>query len=448
MGQQQQRSEKWYLSGSYAANPRHRQLIERIRAGTSEIDEGMIRRHVESLLTASRAQDTEAFWTLAVLEERAVPALAEALIDPRFHTSESQGYEGSFDSILRLLDVLAADEAVPALAKLVGHPSKHIQRRAAQSLGSIGKPSCEAPLRAALRSDDHWLRESASNGLSHAHRVGRLSPQLAAALFDDVAAVLDEESLGGTHAPEVLITFDRERGVRHLLAPQRFRADHPEIASITKAIADARVVAPVEPVLRLLDDLERESPVNATKFGHALQILAITGHDSAAERIERAMASAGREHDYIRSLAAEAYLLLHGLPDAYHVAISAWSAGDVASLPEPIRHYATVHVLLNEVGNGSLGQYFDNSYGEDVNHAIAGLDAIGAKDAAAITRKAVALFGTDGPSPDRKRRQAQLDAVDGKQIVKLSDELLEDRDHIEVLLARYVVQHKSHFLRK
>ena len=83
-----------------------------------------------------------------------------------------------------------------------------------------------------------------------------------------------------------------------------------------------------------------------------------------------------------------------------------------------------------------------------MHHAVAGLDAIGAKDAAAIVRKAVALFGKEGPARDQTRRQTQLETMDGKQIVKLSDELLADRDNVEVLLARYVVQNKSFFLRK
>jgi hypothetical protein len=447
MGHQQQ-SEKWYLSRSFGANPKHRQLIERIRGGIYSIDDATIRRHVGLLLTSRTPQYTDEFWTLALLEERAAQALTEALLDPRFHTAESRRYEGPFDSLLKLLDAVASEEAVPALGTLIVHPNKDMQRDAAQSLGSIGKPACETALRTALRSDDHWLREAAVGGLSHAHRLGRLSPQLAAAVFDDVAAVLEKESLGGTRAPALLLLLDRGQGVNYLLAPPQFRAGHREIASITNALADARVVARVEPVLRLLDELERQRQVNRTAFGHVLQLLALTGHASAAARIEKAMERQGRENDYVRSMAAQAYLLLNGVPDAYHVAISAWSGGNVAALPEPLRTYATVHVLLNEVRNGSLGQYFDNSYGEDVHHAIAGLDAIGAKDAAAIVRQAVALFGTEGPARHQTRRQAQLEDVDGKQIVKLSDELLADCDHVEVLLARYVIRHKAQFLRK
>lgn len=447
MGHQQQ-SEKWYLSRSYGANPEHRCLIERIRGGIASIDERTIRELVESLLASPTPQYTEAFWTLAVLEERAVPALAEALLDPRLHAAEAVRYAGAFDSIVMLLEQLVAEEAVPAFAKLIGHANKDVRRRAAQSLGSIGKHSCETPLRTALRSDDHWMREAAVHGLSHAHRLGRLSQELAGALFNDVTAIVDKESLGGTDAPGLLILLDRERGVEYLLSPRQFRGSHREIASITKALADAQVVARVELVLRLLNDLERQRRVNKTALGHVLKLLALTGDPSAAMRIETAIERKGRENDDVRSMAAKAYLVLSGVPDAYGVAIRAWSGGNVATLPEQVRNYATVHVLLNEVRNGSLGQYFDNSYGEDVHDAIAGLDAIGASDAAAIVRNAVALFGKEGPARDRKKRQAQLEDVDGKQIVKLSDELLADRDHVEVLLARYVVQHKSHFLRK
>ena len=135
------------------------------------------------------------------------------------------------------------------------------------------------------------------------------------------------------------------------------------------------------------------------------------------------------------------------IPDAYQVAIDRWGgpASDHAGVPEPVVLYAVVQVMHNEVANGSFGQYFFNDYGAEAKLAIKGLDAIGAKQSAAIAREVVALFGPGGAPADRARRQKLLETIDGGSIERLSDAWLKDPDRLQPLLARYAVAHKEHF---
>jgi hypothetical protein len=317
-------------------------------------------------------------------------------------------------------------------------------------LGAIGRPACVKPLREALRDDDHWLRSWALIGVERALRHRRASPILLRDLFKDVAAVVEMKSVGGTDAPRVLLGMDRDGAVAFLTEPARFHARDPEIGSIVKALADARVRLDAPRVTALLDGVGRafkkEVPGSATAFGYGLQLLALSGDVGAERRVEAAMES---DDDYVRDLAAEAAKILRGVPDAFAVALDAWrEAGDVAKLPDPLRHYVAAQVLWNEVANGSFEQYFFNSYSEDAGHAVEGLDAVGARKSAAIVRKAVALFGKAGPSKDRSKRQRQLEAVDGEALVRLSDALLKDPDKLQVLLARYAAKHRALFVRE
>ena len=450
-------AEKWYLAGVYGEDEDHRRLIEAARARAAVASDADVRATVGALLDPQRRHD--AYWLLAVLEERATPALESALSDPRFTTPQAAEYDGPLSQVLQLLKAVAPARLVPHLERLSRHPEPSVRRMATVALGETGRAEAVEALVRVLRSDDHWDRSAAMSGIRLAVRGGRASDEYRRGLFDAVAAVIEMKSIGGTDAPDALLALDRERAVRHLTSPERFHLGHPEIASLAKALADARVMISDDSVARLIDPIAfpPRGP-QITVFCYGLKLLALGGHASAGERIERVLSlmpprgsdrQAVRAAAAIRRDAAEAYLILNGVPDAYHVAIDAWSdAEDLAALPEPVRNYVAVQVLSNEVSNGSFAQYFFNSYGDDVRHASAGLDAVGAKRSARIVRDVMALFGRSGPSADQEERRQQLDAVSPQSVDELSDQYLDDPDNLQVLLARYVLKHRQHFLRQ
>jgi hypothetical protein len=353
---------KWYLSPDYLEDPEHGETIARAQARAAKLDEAGIERLVEAATRSQR--DIDDYWTLVVLE-RAVPAMVGALSKPAFQEltapySQASDFKSAsrLEALWELLEPFAPETAVPGLAKLGRHPERAVRREAIIALGSIGKPSCAPPLQTALRSDDANDRTYALMGISRAIAHGRAVPQFLESLFDDVANAIELKSSGGTQAPSVLLKMDRGRAVARLLMPERFRATHREIDSIVSALADANVIVnPAECVVNLLDELERQRRVQTTAFGYGLKLLALTRRSSAGPRIELAMAfdAPGDElrSKFHRQLAADAYLALNGIGEAYHVAIDAWGGpGELERLPEPLRNYATVHVLNNEVCNG------------------------------------------------------------------------------------------------
>ena len=434
----------WYLDVPFAY-AEHRRYIARLRPRAAAMKAPDIRRLVESLLSPEAPRDN--YWLLALCERRAVPALLAALEDERFHTPE---YEGPFQKVLELLEPLARDEAIEPLGRLLGSERAGLRRQAAAALGSIAKPACVPLLCKALRHEEHFDRSWALIGVERAIRSRRATREFLATLFQDVARVTDRPSVGGSDAPATLLVMDRERAVTFLTEPTRFRADHSEIPSIAKALAQARIRLPAGRVAVLLDELvaweKRNGRPNTTAIGYGLQLLALSGDPSARQKIERAMAS---KDDYLRGLAADAMKILDGVLDAFHVALEAWSAvREVEKLPDPVRHYLTVQIMRNEVANGTFEQYFFNSYSEDVRHALAGLEALGAAKSAALVREVIALFGKAGPSSDRARRQRQLDRVDGDALVRLSDAFLKDPDRLDALLSRFAAGHRVHFARR
>lgn len=118
------------------------------------------------------------------------------------------------------------------------------------------------------------------------------------------------------------------------------------------------------------------------------------------------------------------------------------------SLSKPEKVFVCVWGLEGEVNNGGFDQYYFNSAG---NHALdtpEALVTIGAHKTADIVKEANAVFGDEGPSADRKRRQRQLDALSEKAYMTLDtldDRFYEYPDDLEFLLKEYVGKNREAF---
>jgi hypothetical protein len=85
---------------------------------------------------------------------------------------------------------------------------------------------------------------------------------------------------------------------------------------------------------------------------------------------------------------------------------------------------------------------------DDARHIVGALDAIGARRIADITRRAVALFGDEGPSGDRRKRWKQMDRDrDYKELVwnELDVEFYECEEPLEQALVAYARSHAAEF---
>ncbi|NZA27692.1 DMP19 family protein [Luteimonas sp. SJ-92] len=131
------------------------------------------------------------------------------------------------------------------------------------------------------------------------------------------------------------------------------------------------------------------------------------------------------------------------LQPLFDKALTRLSESGFNSLSEPDRVLATIWGLEGDVNNGGFDQYYFNSSGDLARYAPTALDLIGATQMGNIVKRANALFGPSGPSPDRFAREEQLFALTNR--FSTWDEL--DRafyaypDDISKLLSAYLRLH-------
>jgi hypothetical protein len=114
--------------------------------------------------------------------------------------------------------------------------------------------------------------------------------------------------------------------------------------------------------------------------------------------------------------------------------------------PEQVAY--CVDALEREVNNGGFDQFFANSSGDTAQETVKALETIGARAAAGIVRRAIAMFPDGEPAVDRDERADQLDAA-GEERDGLWDSLDQEfysyPDDLPALLRRYVEAHHAEF---
>jgi len=109
------------------------------------------------------------------------------------------------------------------------------------------------------------------------------------------------------------------------------------------------------------------------------------------------------------------------------------------------RTFHLVDSVLQEVNDGGFLQYFGNPASDRAREAITALERLGARHTAGLLRRALAVFGPDGPSPDWELRRAQVDVLDAaskQELAELDDEFYE-RDDAADLELPYVRAHRD-----
>jgi hypothetical protein len=211
-------------------------------------------------------------------------------------------------------------------------------------------------------------------------------------------------------------------------------------------------------MVRVHDRYVGGSPYStALARGNALTLLARSHPDVARPLLERLLAasqpdlpssradpaSAAEEWARLQGLAYQLRVCtLNGLPLPSEVSFSKWP--DPSGIPAEARNIELVHILMGEVANGGLDQYFYNSSGDEWPQTLAMLEEIQHAAAADCLRRASGLFGENGPAIDRNAREAQLEDLDDHayaSLEELSSALLETSADIERLLADYIHAH-------
>jgi len=107
-----------------------------------------------------------------------------------------------------------------------------------------------------------------------------------------------------------------------------------------------------------------------------------------------------------------------------------------------------IDALEREVNNGGFRQFFDNSSGDTALETVAALETIGARQAAALVRRAVAVFPDGAPPRDRDERcllVERLPETAADEWMALDGEFYGYPDDLTTLLRRYVEAHRDDF---
>ncbi|HZJ14497.1 MAG TPA: DUF4375 domain-containing protein [Chthoniobacteraceae bacterium] len=349
----------------------------------------------------------------------------------------------------RLCDLLGEHPpsgVVELLVPFLDDPSSEIRKDAALVLGKVGTSSIIPPLRKAFSDSDQYVRSFALIGLEWAVKGERLDEQCKRELFGDLQNLI-ADGKNADNATGLLMEFDAKRATEFFLSPNIFTPHSKSLHEALEAMAERRIPIPRDRLLALIKELEAtklEYP-HTYSLGNALRLL---GQNSQAE--DRPFLEARMTHaeERVAEGAAAGLLAANGLDGFQKRLWDKESSDGFSALSSAQKHYSAVSMLDEEINNGGHSQYFVNSSGDYWRDALAGLEAMGFKERAAILRDAVGKFGKTAPSTDRRIRQeqvAKLARKDGALFGALDDRYYKCAEIVEVLATRYVITNAEAF---
>ncbi len=395
------------------------------------------------------------FDRLKLVGSKAVPYLITALEDPK--TKTKQFGEGDhildakspFERICKLLGAIGPAEAALPLAKYIDHEDDQFRKQAALVLGNIGTDECIAAMLKALDDDEDYVRSYAMMGIQSGIDSERCTKEFLDAMFPALKKLLnrDDSSISGT-APELLFTINSNRALPILLSPEYFTVENDEVRYIIRALNAADHKIPHESLLPFLKAVKPQINDYPHDYEYAEALLALARNpDASAEETFRAEMKSS--NDRVQEAAAEALAVFSGVTNVRDVVFETLDNCGYDALSQPQKHYFTVFCYHGEVNNGGHSQYFVNSSGDHWKDAIKGLKAIGANSRLNILDEATRLFGSKGPSEDNSKRHQQISGFSSRQdqlLGELDGKYYECDENIEVLLSRYAIAHKEHFI--
>ncbi|HWG47688.1 MAG TPA: DMP19 family protein [Gemmataceae bacterium] len=397
----------------------------------------------------TRSLEHDELWQLKKAVKKAAPYLLEALRDEDFrrHRYGPNAHDGSpLETALDLLEPLGFPDRT-CLADLIAMlpPPDEVSYKILYHLARCGHDEAIEVLKAGLASDREDCRTYTLMGLEFLKNSPRGSAKFRAALFEATVPRLHDKEYGpAEHAPRALLVLDRGRAESVLLGEHIFRPDNEQIDDVLKALKDANVAVSGAKLRELLAGIKERAtsyPFDYA-YAHALILLARTEGPSAAAIFEDAQTWGNAK---VKTAAAEAIQLAAGIADPYGFVCTLCEQGGVTDLTKPQLYYLVLWQLDAEVRNGGFSQYFFNSSSDLSCYVVEAAKAVGALEAARIIQKAIALFGEDGPYPDRDERMDQLSRVDYEAMRKLDTEYYECPENMDELLPQFVASNPDAF---
>jgi hypothetical protein len=400
-------------------------------------------KELEELVAAigRRRLEHEELQKLTKAGKQVIPLLFAGLRDDKFlfHRYGQDVLDGSaMETALDLLEPFGLPE-VGVLERALRHPDERFRQRALYHLARCGNDDAIAALRAGLKSSSE-CRTWTLLGLEFLKCSPRGSKKFRAALFEAAVPLLDDDE----YAPRVLLALDPARARLLLLGPAVFRSENKNLYKVLQALKDARVPVPASQLRSLLAGLKKKAtdfPFDSA-YADGLILLAQMEGSRCKDLIADAEAwGNGR----VKQAAAEASAIVAGVAGADQFVNELYERKGVQGLTEPQLNYLALSWLDAEVNNGGFSQYYFNSSGDLARHAAKAATAVGAPKLAKIVEDANALFGRNGPDPDRDKRMDQVSKINLDALGELDKRYYKCPERLSEILPKYAAAHAEAF---
>ena len=394
------------------------------------------------------------FDRLQLVGSKAVPMLIKALEDPRTTSTKFDdrvhafGAKSPFERIVNLLEPIASDDTVQALARYIDHEDDHFRKHAAMAIGNIGNSECITPMLKALNDDNDYVRSWAMMGIQSGIKAKRCRREFLDEMFPVLTKLLNrDDDSSNDSAPKLLLEIDPDQALKVLLSAEYFSSENRKVHYIIRALTAARQKIRHDTLLPFLESVKPVANQYPYYYHYAEALKAYACNpDASAEQLFRLELTSSNKR--VREAASEALAILSGVTDARKIVFEAIESQGFEQLSLPQQHYYAVFIYDAEVNNGGHSQYFVNSSGQHWKSALEGLKAIGAAARAEILHKATLLFGAAGPSVHNDSRHRQLASFSTEQqtsLDELNSQYYACDENISALLDQYTIQNKEHF---
>jgi hypothetical protein len=425
-----------------------REKLYKFRPPSVELKPGATARQIRlviwELIDPIRAAN--AYRALSEHDASVVPHLEAAIDQSPFQSIDSDHRRpGSspIGALLQLLVEFGSPKAHQVISRLLQDSDFNRKMIGIQQGLRILHPGAVDVAASALRSEKEHDRHSS---VVHAIYMGvsdRGDQHYRDAVYPLVFEVLQSDAFA-MFFPKLLLDLDPDRAIADLQSAELLSPQSRHSAEILRLLRRQGVAVDEGRILGLLAEAEKTPQDHASQriIGEVLMMLASIRHPNTRQLAERFASS---EQEDLSEAAYRAMGLLDNL-DPDRVVFEKARASGSHSLTPLQRMYYEVSILDGQVCNGGFLQYFSNSYGEGVNMALKGLNAMGARKCADIVKKAIACFGPAGVSPDRDNRNTALAKMLDDGRASFDDSAwYENKDHLRTLMMQFALDHPDDF---
>lgn len=361
-----------------------------------------------------------------------------------------RGIEFPILAIIDCLGVLGDHACISKLATLVHHPFPKVRVSVAEVLIWFGSKECIEPLRVVLADSRKQVASDVAYAIFEAAAPGQLQTHLRDALFEPLLRNLDRDPpFFFDSIIACLAVMDEERAVSVLTAPGFVSPSRKSSDHVLRALIQLETVLPEAALQDLIARTESSPQTEYTEslLREALHMLGF--HDSPTARAELLR----RQHSPAKAVRIGAWtglLRLEGVRGPLRT-LTAASLTTAEEADVRLRTVARVRDLIDLVASGGFSQWYGSGYGHDCKETRDALLAIGATHSVRILDRTLSKFGPQGPPTGRDFVEAVTRIHAASKEPSWEQESRDfgtDPDDLEVLLLKYMIEHKEVFGRK